>query len=173
MIRSYLDFSPTIHASAFIADSAIVIGRVDIAEGASVWYQTVVRGDVEAIQIGARSNLQDFVMVHARKGKYGCAVGEGVTVGHHATLHACRVGNYALVGIGAIVLDAAEVGDEALVGAGAVVPEGMKIPPRSLVLGMPARIKRELTADEVAGLHRSAEGYVELAREHLTSRALH
>ena len=111
-------------------------------------------------------------MVHARKGKYGCTVGDGVTVGHHATLHACRIGNFALVGIGAIVMDAAEVGDEALVGAGAVVPEGMKIPARSLVLGMPARVKRELTADEIAGLHRSADSYVELARDHMKSRAL-
>ncbi|MBI3070799.1 MAG: gamma carbonic anhydrase family protein [Deltaproteobacteria bacterium] len=172
MIRSYLNFEPTIHPTVFVAESAIVIGRVEIGAEASIWYQSVVRGDVEAIRIGARTNLQDFVMVHARKGKYGCTVGEGVTVGHHATLHACSVGNHALVGIGAIVMDAAEVGDEALVGAGAVVPEGMKIPPRTLVLGMPARVKRELTSDEIAGLHRSAASYAELAREHMKSRAL-
>lgn len=166
MIRTYLHHRPVVHESVFIADSAEVIGQVEIGPMSSVWYQSVVRGDVERITIGRGTNLQDLVVVHARKGRFGCTVGDGVTVGHHATLHACRIGNGALIGIGAIVMDDAEVGEEALIGAGALVPEGMRIPPRTLVLGMPAKVKRELTAEELETLRRSAEIYVDLAREH-------
>jgi len=123
----------------------------------------VVRGDVNHVRIGARTNLQDLTVVHVTSGTHPTVIGDEVTVGHRVVLHGCTVERRALVGIGAIVLDGAVVGEESMVGAGALVPPGMVVPPRTLVLGSPARVKRALTGEEIEGLARSAERYVEYA----------
>ena len=155
---------PDVDASAFVVDSAVVIGDVVLAADTSVWFHAVVRGDVERIRIGARSNIQDNATVHVTTDRWPTIVGEGVTVGHAAVLHGCSIGDHCLIGIGAIVLDGVVVGEECLVGAGAVVTPGTQVAPRSLVLGSPAKRIRELSADEIARLHRSAANYVRHAR---------
>jgi carbonic anhydrase/acetyltransferase-like protein (isoleucine patch superfamily) len=142
----------------------VVIGDVVIGPDSSVWFGAVVRGDVHRIRIGARTNLQDHCVVHVTRDRFATEIGDEVTVGHRAVVHGCRVGDGALIGIGAIVLDGARVGEEALVGAGALVSPGMEIPAGALALGVPARVVRALSADERA-LHRArAAEYVETAR---------
>jgi carbonic anhydrase/acetyltransferase-like protein (isoleucine patch superfamily) len=164
MIVSLGERKPDVHASAFVVDSAIVIGDVVLAAETSIWFHAVVRGDVERIRIGARSNIQDNATVHVTTDRWPTVVGEGVTVGHAAVLHGCSIGDHCLIGIGAIVLDGVVVGDECLVGAGAVVTPGTQVPPRSLMLGSPAKRVRELSADEIARLRQSASNYVRHAR---------
>lgn len=164
MIRTFEKTSPKIDKTAFVHDSAEIIGDVTLGPRASIWPHAVLRGDVTSIRVGARSNLQDCAVVHGRDG-HPAVIGKGVTVGHSAIVHGARVGDYCLVGMGAIVMEA-EIGRECLIGAGAMVPAGMKVPPRSLVLGMPAKVVRTLKPDEVAGLHRSEAGYVALADAH-------
>lgn len=143
----------------FIADSAAVIGRVEIGRRASVWFSAVLRGDNELIRIGDDSNIQDNAVLHTDIGA-PLTVGRGCTVGHRAILHSCTVGDFSLVGMGATVLNNARIGDYCLVGANALVPEGREFPDRSLIIGMPAKVVRTLTADEVARLERSAATYV-------------
>jgi carbonic anhydrase/acetyltransferase-like protein (isoleucine patch superfamily) len=143
----------------FIADSAAVIGRVEIGRRASVWFSAVLRGDNEPIRIGDDSNIQDNAVLHTDVGA-PLTVGRGCTVGHRAILHSCTVGDYALVGMGATVLNNARIGNYCLVGANALVPEGREFPDRSLIIGMPAKAVRMLTVDEVARLERSAATYV-------------
>jgi carbonic anhydrase/acetyltransferase-like protein (isoleucine patch superfamily) len=155
---------PEIDASAYVVESAIIIGDVRLAADTSVWFHAVVRGDVERIRIGARSNIQDNATVHVTTDRWPTIVGEGVTVGHAAVLHGCTIGDHCLIGIGAIVLDGAGVGEECLVGAGAVVTPGTQLPPRSLALGSPAKRVRELSAEEIERLYRSASNYVRHAR---------
>lgn len=164
MIASLGERRPDVHASAFVVDSAVVIGDVVLGPDSSIWFHAVVRGDVERIRIGARSNVQDNATVHVTTDRWPTIVGEGVTVGHAAVLHGCSIGNSCLIGIGAIVLDGVVVGEECLVGAGAVVTPGTQLPPRSLALGSPAKRVRELSADEIARLHQSASNYVRHAR---------
>ncbi|MCM2323972.1 MAG: gamma carbonic anhydrase family protein [Oligoflexia bacterium] len=151
---------PRIHETAFVAPSADLIGEVEIGPHSSVWFQCVVRGDVNWIKIGARTNIQDHSVLHVTRRKHPLTIGDEVTVGHRAALHGCTIGNRVLVGIGAIVLDEAVIGDDSIIGAGALVTKGTRIPPRSLVLGAPARVARELTAEEIAWLAESAENYV-------------
>src|SRR5437899_4322001 len=136
--------TPIVDPTAFVVDSAVVIGDVVLGPEASLWFHAVVRGDVERVRIGARTNLQDNATVHVTRARWPTLVGEGVTVGHAAVLHGCIVGDHCLVGIGAIVLDGAVIEAECLVGAGALITPGMRIPARSLVLGSPARRVREL-----------------------------
>jgi len=140
-----------VHPTAYVAPNATIVGDVRVADGASVWFGCVLRGDNAAITIGARTNVQDLTVIHADVGQ-PCTLGEDVTVGHRAVLHGATVEDGALVGIGAIVLNGAVVGREALVGAGALVPERMIIPPRRLALGVPARVVRELTDEEIERL---------------------
>lgn len=166
MIKPFKSATPKLGARAWVADSAVVIGDVVLGEGASIWYGAVVRGDVEKIRIGARSNIQDNSVIHVDSGGWPTIVGEGVTVGHRVVLHGCTVKDGALIGIGAVVLNGAEVGEGALIGAGALVPPGAKIPPGVLAIGTPAKVKRELTAEEKEHLRESARHYVELAQEH-------
>ena len=166
IIEPYGGRSPRLHASVFVAESGAVIGDVEIGEGSSIWYGVVVRGDVNAIRIGARTNVQDLSVVHVTTDTHPTILGDDVTVGHRAVLHGCTVRDRCLVGIGAIVLDGAEIGPDSMVGAGALVPPGMVVPPRVLVLGAPAKVKRELTPDEVAQLKTSAAKYVALAASH-------
>lgn len=165
-ISSYAGMTPEIHERAWVAPGAFVIGDVYLGEGASVWYQCVVRGDVHSIHIGARTNIQDLTMIHVTTDKHATYVGEDVTVGHRAILHGCKVGDRALVGMGAIVLDGAEVGAGSLVGAGALVTPGTVIPPRSVVLGSPGKVVREVTDEEYEDFLRSARHYEKLAERH-------
>jgi carbonic anhydrase/acetyltransferase-like protein (isoleucine patch superfamily) len=165
-LARYLATPPTIHRSAFVAPSADIIGDVTLGEEASVWFQAVLRGDINRIVIGPRSNVQDGAVVHLAD-DYGAFVGELVTVGHKAILHACTVADEVLVGMGAIVLDGAEIGARSIIGAGALVTGGVKIPPGSLVLGSPAKVVRQLSFEEQAGIKVWAEKYVALSRVYM------
>jgi carbonic anhydrase/acetyltransferase-like protein (isoleucine patch superfamily) len=135
------------------------VGDVEIGPGSSVWFGTVVRGDVNHVRIGARTNLQDHTVVHVTSHTHPTVVGDDVTVGHRVTLHGCTVKDRCLVGIGAIVMDGAVVGEDAMVGAGSLVPPGMVVPPGMLALGSPARVKRGLTQEEIAFFRKSAAAY--------------
>ncbi len=152
--------APRVAPSAYLAEGSVVAGDVEIGEESSIWFGAVVRGDVNHVRIGARTNLQDHGMVHVTGGTHPTVIGDDVTVGHRAVLHGCTVRDRCLIGIGAIVLDGAVIGPDAMVGAGALVPPGMVVPPGKLVLGAPAKVKRDLTADELASLRTSAERYV-------------
>jgi carbonic anhydrase/acetyltransferase-like protein (isoleucine patch superfamily) len=166
IVRPYEGKAPRLGEGVWLADDAVVVGDVDLGPSVSLWFGVVVRGDVNAVRIGARTNVQDLTVVHVTSGTSPTVVGEDVTVGHRVVLHGCTVGDRALVGIGAIVLDGAVIGEEAMVGAGALVPPGLVVPPRTLVLGAPARPRRTLTEGEVAGLRASAARYVEYAARH-------
>lgn len=159
------DKSPSVHDSAFVADSAEIIGDVRIAEDASVWYGSVLRGDINYIEIGARSNIQDLCAVHVDSDK-PVIIGEDVTVGHGAILHACIIEDRCLIGMGAIVLDGAVIGTGAVVGAGALVPPGKKIKPHTLVAGVPAQKLRDLSDEDYETLKHHAEAYVKYAHRH-------
>jgi len=156
---AYEGKSPRIAVSAFLAEGSVVTGDVEVGDGSSLWFGTVVRGDVNFVRIGARTNVQDQCVVHVTGGKHPTIIGDDVTVGHRAVLHGCTIRDRCLVGIGAIVLDGAVVGPDAMVGAGALVPPGMVVPSGKLVLGAPAKVKRDLTAEEIASLRASAASY--------------
>lgn len=164
MIKSFQTNAPKIHASAFIAEDAVVIGDVEIGEGASVWYGCVLRGDVNFIRIGARTNIQDMTMVHVSRHDFPTVIEQDITVGHRVTLHGCYVEKGCLIGIGATLLDGVRVGENSLVAAGSLVTPNTIIPARSLVLGAPARVKRELTDEEIEKIHENCRNYVELSR---------
>jgi carbonic anhydrase/acetyltransferase-like protein (isoleucine patch superfamily) len=159
MIRAYKEMRPRLGARVWVDVSAQVIGDVELGDDASVWMNTVVRGDVNRIRVGARTNLQDGCVLHVTA-QHPTVLAEDVTVGHGVTLHGCTIERLCLVGIGAIVLTGAVVGEESIVAAGALVPEGMVVPPRSVVMGSPARVRRAVTEEERAGLRRYAERYV-------------
>mgnify|MGYP000877103057 FL=1 len=177
MIRPFKGMSPQIAPSAFIAETAVVIGDVTIGPESSIWYNVVARGDVNFIRIGARSNIQDLSMLHVTHKKHAddpgapLVIGDDVTVGHSVTLHGCTIGNGAFIGMQAMVMDKAVVGEGALVGARALVTEGTVIPPHTLWVGAPAKYKRDLTPDEIAWLKRSAGNYVRYSREYLEEDA--
>lgn len=156
---------PEVHPSAFVADSAQVIGQVSLGAEASVWFGCVVRGDTELISIGAGSNIQDASVLHADYG-FPLQVGERVTVGHQVMLHGCCIGDETLIGIGAVVLNGARIGKHCLVGAGALVTEGKEFPDGSLILGSPAKVVRMLTPEQIEGLRASAQHYIENARRY-------
>jgi carbonic anhydrase/acetyltransferase-like protein (isoleucine patch superfamily) len=157
-----------IDPAAWVAAGATVLGDVWLGADANVWYGSVIRGDIEAIRIGARTNIQDLTVVHADPG-FPCTIGAGVTVGHRCVLHGCTIGDGALVGMGAIVMNGAVVGEQSIVGAGALISEGKVFPPKSLIVGFPAQVKRPLHEHELAMLHWSAEHYVEAARAYRSS----
>jgi len=169
LFRRYGELAPRIDASAWVAPGAVVVGDVEIGADSSVWYAAVVRGDVERVRIGARTNLQDGVVVHVTRERFAASIGDEVTVGHRAVVHGCTVGDGALVGIGAIVLDGAIVGEGALVGAGALVAPGANIAPRTLAIGIPARSVRELDDAEWRAQRERTLCYVETARRHAAS----
>ncbi|MFN4005063.1 MAG: gamma carbonic anhydrase family protein [Hylemonella sp.] len=153
---------PQLGPNAYVADSAQVIGKVTLEENASVWFGTIVRGDSEHIHIGRNSNVQDGSVLHADEG-VPLTLGENVSVGHKVMLHGCTVGDGSLIGIGAVVLNHARIGKNCLVGAGALVTEGKEFPDGSMILGSPARVVRQLTPEQIAGLQRIARHYVENA----------
>jgi carbonic anhydrase/acetyltransferase-like protein (isoleucine patch superfamily) len=161
--------SPTLDASAWVAPTATLVGRVNLSPDCSVWYQAVLRADSEDITIGNGSNIQDGVVAHVDPG-FPLTIGLNVSVGHNAVLHGCTVGDGTLVGMGAVIMNGAVVGEDCLVAAGALVTEGAQIPPRSLVAGVPAKVRRELTDDEVAHCTANALTYRELAGVHRGAR---
>ncbi len=163
MVHSFEGERPDISRAGFIAWNAEVSGRVSLGEGASVWYGAVLRGDIAAISVGAGSNVQDGAVLHVDD-RTPCVVGEYVTIGHRAVVHACEVGDRCLIGMGAVILNGAVIGQDCIVGASALVTQGKSFPPRSMILGSPAKVVRTLTDEEVAGLRPHAEAYVDLAR---------
>ena len=166
MIRQYKDKAPEIASSAYIDESAHVIGDVVIGEESSVWFNATVRGDVNYIRIGARTNIQDSSVLHVTKGTHPLFIGNEVTVGHNVTLHGCTIKDRCLIGMGAIVLDGAEVGEDSIVGAGALVKEGMRVKPGTLVVGVPAREVRQLSAEEIQRIKSSAANYIDYMSEY-------
>jgi carbonic anhydrase/acetyltransferase-like protein (isoleucine patch superfamily) len=166
MIIPFNGVMPLIASDVYVHDSAHVVGDVEIGAASSVWFQVVIRADVERVRIGRATNIQDHSTIHVRSERWPTILGDGVTIGHRVVLHGCTIGDHALVGIGAIVLDGAEIGSESLVAAGAVVAPGSKIPPRVLALGSPAKPLRDLRPEEIQQLHHSAELYVGYARSY-------
>jgi carbonic anhydrase/acetyltransferase-like protein (isoleucine patch superfamily) len=161
MIRSYRGVLPKVAASAYIDPSAQVIGDVVVGERASIWPNATVRGDVNSIRIGEETNVQDNSVLHVDHGLYPLTLGNRVTVGHSVVLHGCTIEDESLIGIGAIVLNGVTVGAGSVIAAGAVVPEGMKIPAGSMVMGVPAKIRREVTAEEKERFRVNAQHYVD------------
>ena len=160
MIRPYRNGMPVVHPTAFVDESAQVIGDVEIGAECSVWMNAVVRGDVNTIRIGRRTNVQDGTVIHVMRETHPTAVGDDVTIGHGAIVHGCTVSNRVLVGMGAILLNGSTIGEDTIVAAGSLVTEGAVIPARSLVMGSPARVKRPLTDEEVRLVLESADNYV-------------
>ncbi|MFY1827560.1 gamma carbonic anhydrase family protein [Myxococcus fulvus] len=169
-LRPFRGVLPTVHPSCFVDDSAQVVGDVHLGEDSSVWLNTVMRGDVNPIRIGQRTNIQDLSLIHVTGGRSSTVVGDDVTVGHHVVLHGCTVGNRVLVGMGAILLDDVEIGDDCIIGAGTLLTPGTKIPPGSLVVGSPGKVKRAVTPEEREFLLLSAQHYVHIASEYRASR---
>lgn len=159
--------APEVAVSAWVADSAEVMGNVQLAEDASIWFGAVLRGDCESISIGEGSNIQDASVLHADLGK-PLVVGRHVTVGHQVMLHGCTIGDESLIGIGAVVLNGAKIGRNCLVGAGALITEGKEFPDGSMIIGSPAKAVRQLTPEQIEGLRRSAQHYVDNARRFKT-----
>ncbi|MCX6135529.1 MAG: gamma carbonic anhydrase family protein [Ignavibacteriales bacterium] len=166
MIIPYRGITPRIHPSVFIAEGAQIIGDVEIGAGSSVWFNTVIRGDVHYIRIGERTNIQDNCVLHVTHDTYPLIVGSDVTVGHGAILHAATIKDRCLIGMGAKVLDDATVGPYALVAAGSLVLEHFEVPEGALVAGVPARVKRMLTEEERAGIVQSAHNYVDYVKSY-------
>jgi carbonic anhydrase/acetyltransferase-like protein (isoleucine patch superfamily) len=168
MIRTFKDATPAIASSAYVDASAQVIGDVHIGEESSLWMNTVVRGDVNTIRIGRRTNIQDGTVVHVmRDPSHPTRLGDEVTVGHGAIVHGCTIEDCCLIGMGAILLNGCRIGRESIVAAGTLLPEGMVVPPRSLVMGSPGRVKRALADAEVAFIRESADNYVRYRLDYL------
>ena len=165
-IRAIRGVTPRLHPSVFVAEGAQVMGDVEIGEDSSVWYNTVIRGDVNSIRIGSRTNIQDLTMIHVEKGTHPTRLGDDVTVGHHAVVHGCTIGNRVLVGIGAIVLNGVVIEDEVFIAAGTLLTPGTHIPSGSMVMGSPGKVKRPLTDAERTALVPHAAGYVLNAKLH-------
>ena len=164
MIRPFRGVHPQVSPSAFIEESAQVIGDVRIGEQSSVWFNAVVRGDVFYIRIGDRTNIQDGTVIHVTNGTHATILEDEVTVGHNVTLHGCYIERGSLIGIGAIVMDGVRVGAQSLIAAGSLLSPGTQIPPRSLVMGQPARVKRPLTDEEASGLDIYWKNYLEYTK---------
>ena len=160
MLRSYKGRLPAVHPTAYVDDSAQVIGDVEIGEASSVWMNVVIRGDVHRIRIGRRSNVQDGTVVHVMRGTHPTTIGDEVTIGHGAIVHGCTLRDRILVGMGAILLNGVDVGEDCIVAAGTLLPENVRVPPRSLVMGSPGKVRRELTDEDVASIRDYAERYV-------------
>jgi len=164
MIKPFRGVHPQIHESAFVEKSAQVIGDVHVGEESSIWFNSVVRGDIYYIRLGNRTNIQDNSVIHVKDGSHATVIEDEVTVGHNVTLHGCYVERGSLIGIGSIILDDVRIGSHSIVAAGALVSPGTVVPPRSLVMGLPAKVKRTLTDEEVAGLDVFWKNYVRYTR---------
>lgn len=165
MIRGFQGKNPRIHPKAMVFESADVIGDVELGEDVCVWPGAVLRGDLNYIRVGRCTNVQDNVILHPTE-EFPVIVGDYVTIGHGAIVHACRIADRCLIGMGSVVLDGAEIGEECIIAAGAVVPPGSRVPPRSMVMGIPGKVVRQLSQEEAAGMVRHAEYYLNLARKH-------
>lgn len=166
MLRSYRGRLPTVHPTAYVDASAQVIGDVEIGADSSVWMNAVVRGDVNVIRIGQRSNVQDGTVVHVMHDTHPTSIGDDVTIGHAAIVHGCTIGSRVLIGMGATLLNGATVGDDAIVAAGTLIVEGMVVPPRSLVMGSPGKVRRLLTDAEIAEILQYAARYVRYKKDY-------
>jgi carbonic anhydrase/acetyltransferase-like protein (isoleucine patch superfamily) len=171
MLRPFRSLYPAIHPTAYVDVSAQVIGDVHVGPESSLWMNVVVRGDVHQVRIGARSNIQDLVLVHVMRDTHPTVIGDQVTVGHSAVVHGCTIEDRCLIGMGAILLNGCRIGTGSIVAAGALVPEGMVVPPGSMVMGLPARVRRQLTPEEDASIVRHAENYVGYRLDFLTAPA--
>jgi carbonic anhydrase/acetyltransferase-like protein (isoleucine patch superfamily) len=171
IVRTIDGHTPAFGIGVFLAETCAVIGDVVIGDASSIWYSTVIRGDVMAIRIGARTSIQDGAVVHVTGGRFGTTIGSDCTVGHGAIIHACTVEDSCLIGMGSTILDGARIGRGSLVGAGALVTPGTDIPPESLVLGAPARVVRAIKPKEREQIEQGAAHYVELARRYLAGSA--
>ena len=160
MLYSLESYKPRVHPSCFVAESAEIIGQVQLDKGVSVWFQAVLRGDNDQIHIGENSNIQDGVVIHVDPG-FACRVGKGSVVGHRAVLHGCTVGDGCLIGIGATILNHAQIGRNCIIGAHALIPEGKTIPDNSLVMGSPGKVVKSLSEEQVEALRASAQHYVD------------
>ena len=158
MLIDFEGLSPKIHPSVFIAPGAMIIGDVTIGEDSGVWFNCVLRADIDRIEIGAGSNVQDGTVIHLDTG-VPTIIGDDVTIGHAAIIHACTIGDGALIGMGAIVLSGAKIGEEAIVAAGTLVREGQEIPPRAVAMGVPAQVRRETTQEDLKRMRDNAAGY--------------
>lgn len=168
MIRTFQGIKPTIPQSCFIEETAVVIGDVVMGEECSAWFHAVIRGDVNYIRIGSRTNVQDLCMLHVTHDTHPLIIGDDVTIGHNVVLHGCTIHNRVLVGMGAIIMDGAVIGEDSVVGAGALVTEGTIVPPKSLILGSPAKVKRPVTEQELAWIRESAQNYIRYSRQYLS-----
>ena len=165
MIKDFKSFKPQSQQDCFVAESADIIGQVIVEENANIWYNTVVRGDVEPIFIGNHTNVQDQVVIHVSHG-FPAKIGAKVTIGHGAIVHGCTVEDHVLIGMGAIVLDGAYIEKNCIIGTGALIPPNKRIPSNSLVVGSPGKVVRTLTDEEIEHIEQSALGYVELSQHH-------
>jgi len=165
LIRPFKDLSPSVDLSAFVDESAQVIGDVHIGAESSVWMNVVIRGDINTIRIGKRTNVQDLTCIHVMRGTHPTTIGDEVTVGHSAVLHGCTVEDRVLIGMAAVLLNGVHVEHDSIIAAGTLLTEGTRIPARSLVMGRPGTVKRPLTDEEVASIHRYAENYVSYGRD--------
>lgn len=171
MIKNYKNKSPKIDQSAFVAENAVIIGDVEIGEKSSIWYGVAIRADINHVRIGKETNIQENTVIHVDlndRGLGDCAtiIGDRVTVGHGAILHGCKIGDDCLIGMGTIVLSGANIGTGSVIAAGALVKEGQQIPPRSMVMGMPAEVKRQLPEEAIEKIRASARHYVDLAEDY-------
>ncbi len=167
ILRNFRGKTPRTGNETFLADNAVLVGDVVVGARSSIWFGAVLRGDLMPIRIGDETSIQDNAVCHITDGRHPTIVGNRVTVGHSVTLHGCTVGDRCIIGMGAIILDGAHIGERCIVGAGALVTPDTRIPPGTLVLGSPARPKRDLSADEVAWIDSSADHYVHLSAEYL------
>ncbi len=168
MIKPYRGVLPTIASSAFIEDTAVIVGDVVIDSESSAWFNCVIRGDVHYIRIGHRTNIQDLSLLHVTHDLHPLVIGDDVTVGHHVVLHGCTIYDRVLIGMGSIIMDGAIIEEDCIIGARSLVTEGTVIPSHSLVLGTPARVKRPLNEKEVAWIKESANNYIRYARQYMS-----
>ncbi len=170
MLKSYRGIAPIVAANAFIEDTAVVIGDVVIGSDSSVWFHAVIRGDVHFIRIGHRTNIQDLSLLHVTHDTYPLTLGDDITIGHRVTLHGCTIRDRVLVGMGAIIMDGAVIEEDCIIGAGSLVTERTQIPPKSLVIGSPAKVKRALADQEVAWIKESAVNYMRYSQYYLADQ---
>jgi len=169
MLRPYKGITPRVHPTAYVDLSAQVIGDVEIGEASSIWMNAVVRGDVHWIRIGARSNVQDGCVVHVMNDTHPTTIGDDVTIGHGAIVHGCTLHDRILIGMGAILLNGVVVGDDSIVAAGTLLTEGTRVPPRSLVMGAPGKVRRHLSDDDIASIRVYADRYVEYRLDYMNA----
>ena len=167
MIAAINDKHPEIDPSVFVAPSADIMGDVEIAAGSSIWFGTVIRADLNTIRIGARSNIQDNSVLHVDTGRFYMRIGDGVTIGHRVVLHGCTIGDQCLVGMGAVVMNGAKLGAGCIIGAGSLVPQDVEVEPYTVMLGVPARPRRQVTEEDLRMIRSGVDEYCELARRYM------